>query len=269
MKRIEDEKKEEEDSNDEEDEEEEEDEESEAPVVKGQMKKDTKSTIQNRRMVKGQRASLGPQRQSSRSKSAVKSAGNSSIVNVKSAKAAASKSVKKVIKVVDEDESENLEMTEREEEESVPEVQMINTQSKQRGGARKPASKQRASSLPKVGSKRVRKSAKKSLDEEDEEKEEPSALEGGDEEEESSQPVKKRKIGGGKAEKAPKGRKPPKKPTEYKKGKWNPEVEVLKLDKYLEHPQNELFIECCIRCNNRNIIRAAYTGNDKLLKAGI
>ena len=41
------------------------------------------------------------------------------------------------------------------------------------------------------------------------------------------------------------------------------------MDKYKEHPQNELFLDCCIRCNNRNMIRAAITGNDKLLKASI
>jgi hypothetical protein len=87
----------------------------------------------------------------------------------------------------------------------------------------------------------------------------------------SSQAVKKRKVGAGKAkaEKPAKAKKGPKKPTEFKKGKWNPTVELAEMDKYKEHPQNELFGECCVRCNNRNIIRAAYTGNDTLLKAGI
>ena len=58
-------------------------------------------------------------------------------------------------------------------------------------------------------------------------------------------------------------------PTEFKKGKWNPDVQLVDQDKYLEDPKSELFIECCVRCNNRNIIRAAFTGNDTLLKAGI
>jgi hypothetical protein len=122
-----------------------------------------------------------------------------------------------------------------------------------------------------VGQKRTRKASKKDLDEEDEgeedeEMEEPSGID-----DEDSEPVKKRKVGAGKAkpEKAAKAKKEPKRPTEFKKGKWNPNVELAEMDKYLEHPQSELFAECCVRCNNRNIIRAAYTGNDKLLKAGI
>ena len=81
--------------------------------------------------------------------------------------------------------------------------------------------------------------------------------------------MKKRKVAGGKAEKAPKAKKAPKRPTEFKKGKWNPTVELAELTKELEHPQSDLFADCCIRCNNRNIIRAAHTGNHKLLKDGI
>lgn len=148
---------------------------------------------------------------------------------------------------------------------------MINTMSKGRIPATQPVpSKKRAESVPKVGSKRTRKVSKKDLDdeEEDEDMEDHS---GEDEDENSSQPVKKRKVGAGKAkpEKAAKPKKAPKRPTEFKKGKWNPFVELAEMDKYLEHPQKELFIECCVRCNNRNIIRAAYTGNENLLKAGI
>ena len=41
------------------------------------------------------------------------------------------------------------------------------------------------------------------------------------------------------------------------------------MDKYKEDPDNKLFLDCCIRCNNRNIIRAAYTGNATLLKTGM
>ena len=90
-------------------------------------------------------------------------------------------------------------------------------------------------------------------------------------EEGSSQPVKKRKVGAGKskAEKPAKPIKGPKRPTEFKKGKWNPGVELVDMDKHLEHPETKLFDECCIRCNNRNIIRAAHTGNHKVLKDGI
>ena len=79
-----------------------------------------------------------------------------------------------------------------------------------------------------------------------------------------------RKVGGGKAkaEKVPK-KKVPKRPTEFKKGRWNPDVELLDHDKYKESPSNDLFLDCCIRCNNKNIIRAANTNNEKLMKAGI
>jgi hypothetical protein len=93
-----------------------------------------------------------------------------------------------------------------------------------------------------------------------------SAMDG---EDEDSQPVKKRKVGPGKAKAEPKPKKGPKRPTEFKKGKWNPHVDLVLMDKYKEHPQRDLFIECCIRCNNRNIIRAAITGNNNLLKAGM
>ncbi len=92
---------------------------------------------------------------------------------------------------------------------------------------------------------------------------------GVEEEDEESQPVKKRKVGQGKAENQPKPKRAPKMPTEFKKGKWNPHVELAEIDTYKEHPKKELFLECCIRCNNRNIIRAAYTDNQELLKAGI
>jgi hypothetical protein len=46
-------------------------------------------------------------------------------------------------------------------------------------------------------------------------------------------------------------------------------VKLAEFDTYKEHPQDHLFTECCIRCNNRNIIRAAATGNSELLIAGI
>jgi hypothetical protein len=113
----------------------------------------------------------------------------------------------------------------------------------------------------------VRKSSKKDEEEEGDEEEPSEPME--DEEDSSSQPAKKRKVAGGKAEKAPKPKKGPKRPTEFKKGKWNPHVELVEMDIYKEHPKNELFGDCCIRCNNRNIIRAAVTGNDTLMKAGI
>jgi hypothetical protein len=69
--------------------------------------------------------------------------------------------------------------------------------------------------------------------------------------------------------KGAKAKKPKKMPTEFKKGKWNPDVELIEVDHYLEAPESEPNFECCIRCNNRNMIRAAFTGNIKLAKACI
>jgi hypothetical protein len=73
--------------------------------------------------------------------------------------------------------------------------------------------------------------------------------------------VKKRKVGEGKAkaEKPAKGKKAPKRPTEFKKGKWNPNIEIEKYDTIKEAPQDEPFFNCCIRCNNKNVIRAGVT----------
>jgi hypothetical protein len=128
-------------------------------------------------------------------------------------------------------------MTHTEVEDASQEIYMINTTSKGRKvpPATQPVpSKKRAESVPKVGSKRIRKASKKDLDDEDEdeEMEEPSGIE----DDEDSKPVKKRKVAGGKAEKAPKAKKAPKRPTEFKKGKWNPNVELAEMDIYLEHP---------------------------------
>jgi hypothetical protein len=197
-------------------------------------------------------------------------------VNVKSAKAASKKApakigdktVSKAIdnEVSDDDGKESKGDIKMDEDDSSESLEMINTQSKR--APSELATMKKAKSLPKVGQKRVRK-AKKGDDEEDEDdedgEEDASAHEGGNDDEDSARPVKKRKVGGGKAKAEPKPKKAPKRPTEFKKGKWNPHVELLDNNKYREHPQDGLFIECCIRCNNRNIIRAAYTGNDRLL----
>lgn len=64
----------------------------------------------------------------------------------------------------------------------------------------------------------------------------------------------------------PKAKKAPKKPTVFKKGRWNPDIELVKIDKFFESEDDEPFLNCCIRCNNKNVIRAAETGNEKLLK---
>ena len=63
-----------------------------------------------------------------------------------------------------------------------------------------------------------------------------------------------------------KAKKGVKRPTVYKKGIWNPDVELVKIDKYLEAEDNQPFFDCCVRCNNKNVIRAVNINNEKLLK---
>ena len=62
-----------------------------------------------------------------------------------------------------------------------------------------------------------------------------------------------------------KKKKPPKKPTVFKKGKWNPDVELVEVHSHREDQSSDLMLECCIGCNNKNVIRAAITNNGKLL----
>lgn len=116
-------------------------------------------------------------------------------------------------------------------EEASEELEMIDT-------SKKRATKKREPSLPKVGQKRMRKSAKKNVDEDEDEEEEDQDMSmlmdgSAEDDEDHSQPVKKRKVGAGKAkaEKQPKAKKAPRRPTEFKKGKWNPAVELVKMDK--------------------------------------
>ena len=58
-----------------------------------------------------------------------------------------------------------------------------------------------------------------------------------------------------------KNKKAPKKPKLYKKGKWNPDYERIDEDKYKEGKSSELQFDCCIRCNNKNVIRACNNNN--------
>jgi len=49
----------------------------------------------------------------------------------------------------------------------------------------------------------------------------------------------------------------------------NPNIELVGVDMQKEQTDSDLFTHCCIRCNNKNIIRAAITGNKRLLTLGI
>lgn len=106
-----------------------------------------------------------------------------------------------------------------------------------------------------VGKKRVRKNLKKVKPE--------------SECEDQEETEKRKKVEDNKSEKIkkPRVKKGPKIPTEYKKGKWNPHVELIECDKIKEDSSDELITGCCIRCNCRNIHRAINIGNNELLKS--
>ena len=57
-------------------------------------------------------------------------------------------------------------------------------------------------------------------------------------------------------------------PTVFKKGKWNPETEILESKHEIERCSlsKEPIYNCCVRCNTRNLIRAVETKNYGLFK---
>jgi hypothetical protein len=64
----------------------------------------------------------------------------------------------------------------------------------------------------------------------------------------------------------PKPKKEKPKPTEYKRGVWNPDVELITSEPSKESTSSNIDTNCCTRCNCRNIIRACMVGNADLLK---
>lgn len=65
-----------------------------------------------------------------------------------------------------------------------------------------------------------------------------------------------------------KPKKAPKKPTQFKVGKWNPETELLTKEHEIEHfgKSESAIFTCCLRCNNRNVIRAIENNNLRLFR---
>ncbi len=65
-----------------------------------------------------------------------------------------------------------------------------------------------------------------------------------------------------------KPKKAPKKPVEFKAGKWNPETELLTKEHEIEHygTSESAIFTCCLRCNNRNVIRAIENNNLRLFR---
>jgi hypothetical protein len=77
---------------------------------------------------------------------------------------------------------------------------------------------------------------------------------------------KRQKVKGGIKQTKVKVPKPKPKPKEYKRGVWNPDVEVITHDPNKNGDSKDMILGCCTRCNNRNMHRAAYTGNAELMK---
>ena len=58
----------------------------------------------------------------------------------------------------------------------------------------------------------------------------------------------------------------PKNVIEYKKGKINTRIELVKKDNNLEEKEDEVNNTCCVVCSNRNCVRAAKTKNFTLMQ---
>ena len=154
----------------------------------------------------------------------------------------------------------------QDEKDSEAEVDQIDSSSK-------PATKSRPTrnagrvKVPEIGKKRRRGGSEPENDAEEDEAEasEPS--------DHSPATEKKRRVGTGKTatvesikQARSKVKKPPAKPVVFKKGKWNPDIELIEIDMKKESMDTSLLGGCCTRCNNRNVHRAAMTGNGELMK---
>lgn len=71
----------------------------------------------------------------------------------------------------------------------------------------------------------------------------------------------KRVKKGKKEKKAPKTRK-----RKFKKGKWNPNIEIVKYDLYKNAPDKNLKVDDSVRMSNLNAIRAVFTEDLKLME---
>jgi hypothetical protein len=124
-------------------------------------------------------------------------------------------------------------------------------------------SKPELAKRPEVGKKR-RRHASESENEDDD-------ADGGRADSSEQVPVKKRKVAANKVEniRTTRPKPPPKMPTVYKRGKWNPDIQIIQEDNIRDATDPQMLTSCCTRCNNRNVHRAALTGNEKLLNACI
>ena len=58
----------------------------------------------------------------------------------------------------------------------------------------------------------------------------------------------------------------PRLPKVFKKGKWNPDVELEKEEFELEYKDTTIWNCCCLRCSDRNMFRAINNQDYKLLR---
>ncbi|CAG9315884.1 unnamed protein product [Blepharisma stoltei] len=84
--------------------------------------------------------------------------------------------------------------------------------------------------------------------------------------EEDVKPKKRTAAKSQKAAKPIKKAKNPKLPTTYKKGKYNPAVQVLDFTKHMLDPSNDPFFDVSVLMNNKNLHRACATNNKALFK---
>jgi len=115
-----------------------------------------------------------------------------------------------------------------------------------RGKGKKAEEVTRSTKKQKVSGKKGKATKEEEIEEEEEEEEE--------------------KKGKGKGKAKGKGKKEDEeKPKKFKKGVWNPDVELVEETAMLESKDNKVIDYESVKANNKNIIRAVYTKNYKLL----
>ena len=162
--------------------------------------------------------------------------------------------------IEEEDENEEEDGNE-EEEEAEPEPEKTKTKGRPKGSGKKAQDKEEIDvedEEEKPKGKGRAKSAAKGKKKEDEEDDE--------EAEDGKKGVKKKRSASAKDDKDGKKKKEKKKPTVYKKGKWNPDVELIEVDDTLESKDNQPIDYGSYQHNSRNLIRAVNTKNHKLLE---
>jgi len=120
----------------------------------------------------------------------------------------------------------------------------------------------------KKGKKEVTRASKKKVGEEKVIETKKDDIDGGEEdkEEESDTEKKKKKKQKQKTEKVKRPPKAKKMPDVYKKGMWNPNVEVITHHRLLMDPSDDMVDYDSVKTNNKNLLRAVYTKNYTLLE---